>query len=797
MISSVADKGNTNFPSHDIDPAEKNSDWCMRYLRAIYKDATTRQFAKIFFAARDDYKKFDDYALGNQSVLPYRKWLTGSETPDKTWLNINWEIPTIGPKYRNIVINKLLEREYNITCTPVDPEAVDDTAKWYADMKAKTMMRGVAGKVNPDLLQTNALSKKTGDPEDMEDFQMRTQLGFKTKLAMDAELGIQVVLLQTDFEEERRMVVTDFVDRGVGIYEDCIDENDQPQVKRLDGMNFMCNYCKRNDFGDMTHGAIQVWMTLSEISPYFSPEQLKKIAENVAGKNGNPRSIPFNFSLGDYDKFKVLVLDGKWLSYDSDYWKRGFDSRGNYKFRKKMPDKRDGAATVDVQGSDKPKFIRDTTQVVYRGKWIVDTDYVFDYGLMTDQKRKRSNIKKTRLPFHAYAPDFKDMFALGIMRRMIQPIDDYCLTYFKIQNFKNRWIPYIINIDISALENIPLGKGGEKLKPLEVLDMLFETNIIVTRSKNFATGMSGEQARPVTVESTQMAQEITVLISELQRAIQTIRDVTGLNEVVDGTGPMARTNVTANQQAQQGSNNAINHFAYAESKLIRSVADASLMNLQRVIKRKKVSGYVHSLGSNYVKFVQVSPGISNHEYAIATEDKPNDDAKQTLLQQLAIKDQQGLILPEDYFAITNMTNLKEMEQRFVYSSKKRQQQQQQDQAAQQQNAAQSSIQTAQAAEQAKQSSLILEYQQKKELADVVGAWNLKVADRQAGGQMDQASLKMVADIIMQAMGQPTAGANPPGAGGPAPGAPQDGSGQAQPPPGQQDPSQAVPASLQE
>lgn len=797
MVNTVVNNGNTNFPSHDIDPAEKGAEWCCQYLRAMYRDATTRQFAKIFFAARDDYKKYNDYALGNQSVLPYRKWLTGSESSDPTWLRINWEIPTIGPKYRNIVINKLLEREYNVTCTPVDPAAVDDTAKWFSDLKAKMMMQKVATKVNPELLQTNALSKKADDPEDMEDFEMRTELGFKTKLAMDAELGVQVVFQQTNFKEERRMVVSDWVDYGVGLYKDFIDENDQPGARRVDPMNFGCSYCRRNDFTDMTWCWEQIWMTLAEISPYFSPDQLKKIAETVAGKNGNPKSVPYNFALSDYDRFKVLVLDGEWLSYDSDFWKRTYDSRGNYKFKKKQPDKRDGAAMIDVQGEAKPKFMKDTTQTVYRGKWIVDTNYVFEYGQATDQKRKKSNIKKTMLSYHAYAPDFKDMYALGIMRRMVQPIDDYCLTYFKIQNFKNRWIPYIINIDISALENIPLGKGGEKLKPMEVLDMLVDTQIIVTRTKNFVTGQQTEQSKPVTVESTQMAQEITVLVSELQRAIQTIRDVTGINEVVDGTGPMARTNVTANQQAQQGSNNAISHFAYADSILISTVADCCLMNLQRVIKRKKVSGYVHSLGSNYIKFVQVSPDISLHEYAIAVEDKPDDDIKQVLLQKLAIKDQQGLIQPEDYFAILNMTNLKEMEMKLIYSSKKRQEQQQQDQQDAQQQQAQNNQAIAQQAEQSKQETLRIKGEEDRKTADVVGAWDLKVADRQAGAAIDQTSAKMIADIVVQAMG----GAMNPAAGSPSPqpdaGGQSQGSHPGSPAPAGPDPAQGVPASLQE
>lgn len=788
-----------NFPSHDTDPADKGSLWCMKYLRAMYTEATTRQYAKIFFAARDDYRKFKEYGLSKQSVLPYRKWLTGSESSDKTWVNINWAIPPIASKYRNILVNKLVERQYNIVCTPIDPLAVDETAKQFSDMKAKTKMREVAQKVNPELLQTAALAKRAGDPEDMEDFQMRSIMGFRNLQAMDAEIGIEVIFEKTNMKQERRMVIEDWVDTGVGIYKDEIDENDEVVIRRTNPINFICSYCRRNDFKDMTWGGEQNWVKLSDLTAYFTPEQLKLIAENVCGKNGNPRSVPYNFSMGDYDRFKVLVLDGEWLSYDVTHYKRGFDSRGNYFVKKKPLNKRDADATIMVEGVAKPMFEKDSHQTLYKGKWIVDTEYIYDYGLATDQKRKKSSFKKTCMSYHAYAPDFYEMSALGIMERIIPFVDNYCQTWYKIQNFQNRWIPYIISIDLAALENIPLGKGGNKLTPKQVLRMLYDTNIIVTRQKNAITG-TGEQNRPVTVEATQMAQEITVLASQLQQAIQNIRDVTGINEALDATGPADRTNVLAQQQAQQGSNNAINHFAYADGVLLEDVADSALMRLQRVLKRgKKVSGYVRALGTNYLKFVQVNPDLSLHEYAIKTEDRPDSDIKQMLMQQLAIADQNGRINPEDFFMIMNMTNLKEMEMKFSYLIKKRKAEEQQQALQNTQAQGQAATQTAQASESAKQDTLHIKGDEDRKTADVVGAWTVEAAKVKAGSAMDASSTAALTQIFMSALqqfhengqgfgaapgGQPAdPGLGPqPAAGGPVPASP---------------PQSAVPASLQE
>jgi hypothetical protein len=749
MIDVSTNNLSYNFPLHDIPSSDKGKKWHLNYMRAMYKEATTRQYARIFFAARDDYRKFKEYGLAKQSILQYRKWLTGSDPNDKTWINISWQVPPIAAKYRNILINKLVSRQYNITATPVDPLAVDETAKWFSELKAKMKMREIAGRINPELLNTHALRKRPEDPEDMEEFEMKTELGFKTKIAMDAELGISVVFEQNDIKQERRMVVEDIVDLGVGIYKDFIDDDDTVGLRSVRPYNFICNYCRRNDFADMTWGGELNWVKLSDIAESFTKDEMKDMAENVAGKNGNPRNVPYNFSAADYDRFKVLVLDGEWISYNTDYYKRDYMSNGNYSFKKKKAvDMRDGNASIDINGKEKPKYTTDETEVVYKGCWIVDTEYIYNWGLATDQKRRKSSYKNTSLSFHAYAPDFYEMTALGLMERIIPLIDNYCTTWFKVQNFLNKWIPYIIEINYDALENVNIGKGGKKMEPIQLLDMLTQTNMIVVRKKNAISGLP-EQSSSVTVQATAMANEIQVLLQQMETIKEMIRDVTGINETIDGTSPEPRTNIPAQQMAQQGANNATMHFAYADKVLLEKLADACLLRLQRVIKRKPQSGYVRSLGSNYIKFVQVSPDISIHEYAIFTSDQPDDQMKQLLMQQLDIKNQAGLVEPEDYFTIINMSNLKEAEMKLIYSIKKRKAEQQQNALAQQQQTGQIQIQSGQAAELAKQQTLKLEYQLKMQLEDHIGAWAYITQAEKLGVQLQQTHIDTATKLIQQ------------------------------------------------
>lgn len=750
MIETNTNNTTFAFPPHDIDSSKKDKEWHYKFSIAIYKDATTRQYQKIFFAARDDYRKFKEYGLSMQTILQYRKWLTGAEPNDKTWTNINWNVPPIWSKYRNIVINKLLGRRYNINCTPIDPAAVDETAKWFAELKAKMKLRDVASRVNPELLQANALRKGPDDPEDMEEFEMKTQLGFKTKLAMDAELGVSVVFEQGGINEERRMVIEDLVDLGVGIYKDWVDDNDQVCFRRVNPINFGTSYCRRGDFGDANWWFELTWLKLSDIAPYFTAAEMKDIAQNIAGKNGNPKNIPYNFSSADYDKFKVLVQDAEYLSYNTDVYEKGVTKAGNVVFGKTRPKNYDPHATVQVSGSAEPKYKKDVTEVLYKCCWVVDTTYVYSYGLATDQKRKKSEIKRTKSSYHAYAPDFYEMKALGLTERVIPLIDNYCMTWFKVQNFLNKWIPYIVEINYDALENVNIGKGGKKMEPMQLLDMLAQTNMIVVRKKNAISGLP-EQNNAVNVQATQMAGEIQVLLQQMETIKQMIRDVTGLNEAVDGTGPQERTNIPAVEQAAQGANNAIEHIKMGDSRLLERLADGCLMRLQRVIKRKPTSGYVHALGSNYIKFVQVSPDITLHEYAIKMEDQPDEAAKQAMITQLNLKNQEGLIEPEDWFTITNMTNLKEAQMTLIYRVKKRKELQQQNALQQQQQTGNIQVQSAQATSQFRQQELMLEYKLKIELANVVGNWSVQAAAEKAKGAMDLAHVDTATQLITQAV----------------------------------------------
>jgi hypothetical protein len=265
---------------------------------------------------------------------------------------------------------------------------------------------------------------------------------------------------------------------------------------------------------------------------------------------------------------------------------------------------------------------------------------------------------------------------------------------------------------LDSLENVAIGAGGEKMKPLELLDMMWQTNILVGRKKDMA---GNPNYKSVEVRPTGMSEEFMTLVNDLGRILQEMNIVIGLNELTDSSTPNAKTLVPVANAAMDATNNALYPIIYSDTLLSEKVAKGIIQRVQVAIKSGKIEGYAPALGTNTIKFIQASPDISLHDYGIQVVDQPTDDQKMMILEKLNMKEAQGMLQPEDWVMIWNTTNLKQMEMLLAYRVKKRKAEEEQKALAMQEQTGQIQIQSAQAAEQAKQATLQIEYQLKMQL----------------------------------------------------------------------------------
>ena len=154
--------------------------------------------------------------------------------------------------------------------------------------------------------------------------------------------------------------------------------------------------------------------------------------------------------------------------------------------------------------------------------------------------------------------------------------------------------------------------------------------------------------------------------------------------------------------------------------------NAIILRLQDVAQRGEVKGYIRALGSNTMKFFKVSPNIGLHEFGIFLEDKPTDEQRAMLQQQVQAGQAGGLLDIEDAIIIQNTDNLKVAQQLLAYKIKKRKEEEEAKAMQMQQMNAQVQQQSAVVAEQAKQQTIQVEGQVKSQLIQVEKEFEAKL-----------------------------------------------------------------------
>jgi hypothetical protein len=730
------------YPSHLIDPREKGKDWIKQYCRAAWDSWNNDNPRSIFYNARYRYENLKQYAMGNQSVNKYKPLMGVDQESTETWLNVDWSVIPIIPKFRRIALGKLGKVDYNITATPVDSLANEENEDYFAGIKAKILMREEAAKIDPELLNAPALQMEPGEAATMEELEMQMKYTYKHQMAIEAEQGIKLVLEQNQIEKLRDQVREDLFDYGVSGYKEFIDSNGAIKIRRVNPRNVIINHCKRNDFSDAQYIGEVIEMTIADLKQMagnqFSETEYEDIAKNVLGRYGNPREWLDNLSIFNkgYDQFNIRVLDIEFFSVNDMVFEQRIDRRGNKIYAK---------AKYDDRNKRKDKFERVSYKVVYKARWIIDTNYLFDYGLCTNMKRAKSSLMDTKMSFHLYAPEFYDMNAHGIMEQIIPIADAIQIAWYRLQNAINQSRPKGIMIEMGALEDIPLGSGGKKLDPMSVLDLYNKTGTLVYRKADAQGRMTNY--RPIEELENGLGRDAMNYWQLIQNHIQMLRDITGMNEMTDGSTPDPRTLTTVAKLAYEGTNNALYSIVQGDKFLLEDLSNDIIIRLQDVAETGEVKGYIRALGSNTMKFFKMSSNVALYEFGIFLEDKPTDDQRAMLMQQVQAGQAGGLLDIEDAIIIQNTDNLKVAQQLLAFKVKKRREQEEEKAMRQQQMNAQVQQQSAMVAEQAKQQTIQVEGQMKAQLIQVEKELDSKLLEMKYQYELQLEQLRQTGKVV--------------------------------------------------
>jgi hypothetical protein len=773
------------FPSHYTDPKQKvQPPFMLQFAKAAYNNwQIGMPIGSMFLARADEYQEERDYAMGRQSIDKHKRELLPEDENDESYTKISWEPRMDGVNLLNIAVAKVQKAGYNILATPINMNAKDAQDEEYAKAKVKIMMRDAIQQQAPQLANHPSLKRLPGEAADLDELQMEIDFNPKFIRAKDIEESVQLVFSENEIDKLWDEISKDLVYHGAGIAMDDLDENNKVVLRKVDISRFGCSKFGKPDGSDMTWAFIINSTKISDLSKYFDEKEITKLVNQVQGRNGNPNTLgPNSLEFNGYDIYKADVMELHFISWDKRVTETNTDKNGNIKVSKAKPSSEDKVKADTT-------FTAKTVENRYMCKWVVGTDLIYNYQKAPNQPRtvNIATMSKTNLPFHIATANFHNMRSRGMVAGMKSIMDDLNSSTYKLRMFRNRMVPNGFDIDLSAIEEVALGaKGKDAMSPREVINMFFETGVLISRRSGISMD-ANVNYKAINAISNGMADQLIYLAKDIQDSKAALNGITGLNELTDGSTPNPKTLVPVANMASESTDNALYLYVNARRNIVKDTAIATVKRLQVALKRGPYDGFNQKAG----RWISVPKSIIDYDYDIVIEDQATDDQKQWLLTLVQEDIKNGFLTTADVVTIINTYNIKDAQIILNYRATKEKDKQAAQSLANTNATAQAQMQSNQAAEMLKDQMADKQMARQIRIDNNVWSWQYEIAKVKALQADAAVDKKAVTDILtsgilpsqqnpMQQPGQQQPQGSPP-QGGPQ-----------QDPTQQQDPSQPMP-----
>ena len=312
-----------------------------------------------------------------------------------------------------------------------------------------------------------------------------------------------------------------------------------------------------------------------------------------------------------YNQYNANVLDFVYLATDVDTHKKTVK---HYVRKPRKEEIRGGKIKKDRNGHYKKieKEVKTYVKRWRRGKWVIGTDLVYDYGLAYDQIRQDG---VAHAPFRVVRLQTKS--PIQIMR---PNLDEIQKNWIQIQNLKASSYGNILSIDADRIFNAVV--GGRQLDKPELVKMIGLSSRFIYSSSQAGDPRGGSQSPPITVVPGGMGNMYVELIQDMQIHTQAIYDHTGLNPVALGSQPEKTETLGQTEISVSASANAIGGLYRAVSNIKEGSAYITLLQLQSIINNDKDNPYKQLFGSKVYKTMQKIAKEDIRRMSISIQDMP-------------------------------------------------------------------------------------------------------------------------------------------------------------------------------
>jgi hypothetical protein len=645
------------FPSQFVSDAEKATDeFGLQIGQAIQyewfkKDGNSCRY----YSQWRDFHRLKLYARGEQGTGKYKNEL--AIDGDLSYLNLDWTPVPILPKFVDIVVNGMQDREFHVKAYAQDAMSQSKRSKYQqmieGQMVAKPMLETIQ--------QKTGANPFTVDPEELpnsdEELKLYMQLNYKPAIEIANEQAINTMFESNKYNDIRKQLDYDMTVLGIACAKHEFLPGDGVNIKYVDPANIVYSYTEDPHFKDCFY-----WGEIKTV-PII---ELKKIDTSLTNEDLEEIS---NYSQSWFDYFNVAQFYENDIFYKDTATLMYFNYKTTKKVTYKRKVKENGNVSMiekddqfnpplEMQEEGNFEKVQKTIDVWYEGVMVMGTNIMLEWKLMENMVRPQSATQHAMPNYVAVAPRMYKGVIESLVRRMIPFADLIQITHLKLQQVISRVVPDGVFIDADGLNEVDIGTGNA-YNPEDALRLYFQTGSVIGRSYT-QEGDYNQGKMPIKeLTSNSGAAKTQMLISNYNHYLNQIRTVTGLNEARDGSSPDPNSLVGLQKLAALNSNVATRHILDGSLYIYRTLAEALTYRVADILEYADFKDeFINQIGKYNVSILGDISDLYIYDFGIFIELSPDEEQKQQLEANIQMALSKNDINLEDAIDIREIKNLK-------------------------------------------------------------------------------------------------------------------------------------------
>ncbi len=742
----------SGFPSQFVSDAEKaTQEFGLKIGQSIQYEWFKRDSGSCrYYGQWRDFNRLRLYARGEQSVAKYKNEL--SVDGDLSYLNLDWTPVPILPKFVDIVVNGMQDRQFEVKAYAQDALSAENRNKFQENIETEMVSKEVMSVMS----ETFDIDPFTVDPaklpNDDEELALYMQLNYKPAIEIAEEQAINTLLEENHYSDIRKRVDYDLTTIGIGITKQEFLAGDGVKVSYVDPANVVYSYTEDPEFKDCFYwGEIKTLpiTELIKIDPSLTNEDLETISK---------------YSQSWYDYFNVAE------QYQNDIFSRdsatlmyfNYKTTNKFVYKKKDIDngnsrviEKDDTFNPPEEMMEEGNFtkVEKTIDVWYEGVMVMGTNIMLKWQMMENMVRPQSASQYAMPNYVASAPRMYKGNIESLVRRMIPFADLIQVTHLKMQQVISKIVPDGVFIDADGLNEVDLGTGAA-YNPEDALRLYFQTGSVVGRSYTQDGDFNNARVPIQQLTSNSGQSKMSALIGNYNHYMGMIRSVTGLNEVRDGSTPDPNALVGVQKLAALNSNTATRHILDSSLYITRTLAESLSCRVADIMQYADFKEeFAMQIGKYNVRLLNQIKDLYIYDFGIFIEMSPDEEQKAQLeanIQMALSRDAIGL---EDAIDIREIKNIKVANQLLKVKRSQKEAQKQQQEMIKQQTQAQINSQSQQMAAQIAMQKIQAETQSKMQYRQADVAFEIEKLKNEAMLKKELMSTEFQYQMQIQGLSQ--------------------------------------------